>query len=194
MIAGLHSVTELKDLLKAKDSEMSDMAKAVADFGDTWKANDQEAYNSWMSQYDTLKSSYSRASVLAKAEIFAGSITPFVSDDNLPAETGYQQIISSLQQTPGVVSNGDFQDLFTRIQAARTVSGLQQYVETPITQPSKGSDTDLNLLQAADKAQKQIDKAVPSKSKTGIVIAVAGIGVIGFALMQINQFRRISKI
>ena len=197
-IAGQHSVTELKALLANKDSELADMAKAVDEFGDTWKSQDPNAFNAWNKQYLTLKYLYNKAYVLAKAEIFAGELTPFISDDNIPAETGYQQIISSLQQTPGVVSSGDFQDLFNRIQAARNSAGLPAYEETPLVQPTKGSDTDLNLLQSADQAAKALDKAgkaadkaLPSKATLGIGIAILGIGVIGFTAMQLNQFRKV---
>ena len=110
-------------------------------------------------------------------------MTPFISDDNLPTETGYQAVISSLQKTPGVVSPGDLQDLFNRIQSSLVSQGLPQYVESPVAQPTKGSDTDLNVLQAANAAINKLP--TPSTMNKGVVIAVcAGLGIAAISALK----------
>ena len=53
-ILGQHSATETKDLLKAKDGEMADLAKAFALFGPKWQAADSKAYSAWLSDYNAL--------------------------------------------------------------------------------------------------------------------------------------------
>ena len=190
-ILGQHSVTELKDLLKAKDSNLADMAKAASSFGPKWKVSDPSSYSAWMSDYNLLKAGYSLAAIEAKAEILGGEMTPFVSDDNIPAETGYQAVISSLQKTPGVVSTGDFQDLFSRIQTAQKQAGQAPYKESPTPQPTKGSDTDLNTMNAATDALNSLPTGVPKspndvKRDLGILTALIGICAVGFAVVQVQ--------
>ena len=182
-ILGQHSATETKDLLKAKDGEMADLAKAFSSFGPKWQAADPKAYSAWLSDYNALKAAYSLSSAEAKAQIALAEMTPFISDDNLPTETGYQAIISSLQKTPGAVSPGDFQDVFDRIQASLVSQGLPQYVESPVAQPTKGSDTDLNTLQAANAVINKLPSA--STMNKGVVIAVcAGLGIAAITALK----------
>lgn len=171
MILGQHSITEVKDLLKAKDSELADMQKAFVSFGPTWSKSDAATFSAWSKDYDSLKNRYAIASTEAKAEIVAGEMVPLLSDDNIPSETGYQAVIHSLQPVPGTVTTGDLQDLFTRIQAAQVNAGQQAYKETPVQQPTKGSDTDLNVLNAATAAQKAIEKNKPSPAvQAGLIV------------------------
>jgi hypothetical protein len=192
-ILGQHSVTELKDLLKAKDANLADMSKAFSSFGPAWKSQDPSSYSSWSSDFNLFKSGYSLASIEAKAEILGGEMTPFVSDDNIPAESGYQAVLSSLQKTPGVVSAGDFQDLFNRLQAAQKQAGQTPYKESPTPQPTKGSDTDLNTMNAATGVLNSLPTVVPTtpsaaKRDVGILLGLAGVGLVGFALVQVNTF------
>lgn len=160
---------------------MNDMANAVKSFGPTWQKSDPSGYTAWKSDYDTLVSKYNEASVVAKAEILGGHMTPLLSNDVIPAETGYQGVINSLQQNFGTTTKGDLQDLFNRIQQARVSNGLQPYVENTLVQPTKGSDADLNVMNSIP--------AVPSssKKKVGLALFAGAAGLLGYAAIQMKS-------
>ena len=186
MILGQHSVSELKLLLKNKDSELADMQKAFASFGPSWSKSDPATFSAWSSDYDNLKRRYGMASVEAKAEIIGGEMVPLLSDDNIPAETGYQAVIGALQAQSGVVNKGDLQDLFNRLQAAQTSQGQATYTETPLTQEEKGHDTDLNVLQVATKAQDVIDAAAKKTKPSATTEAVLIVGGVAVGLLALK--------
>lgn len=155
---------------------MADLAKAFNSFGPKWQTSDPTAYNAWLTDYNNLKSAYNMASTEAKAEITLGEMTPLISDDNLPAETGYQAVISSLQKVSGLVSPGDFQDVFTRINNAMLAANQGPIVETPLVQPAKGTDTDLNVLQTTNALAKGLP--TPAHLGTGIIVGLCAMAAL----------------
>ena len=195
-ILGQHSVTELKSLLAAKDSEIADMDKAFTTFGPTWSKADGPTYRAWFLAYTLFKSAYNIAWVEAKAAILAGELVPFVSDDNIPAETAYQGVMYTVLNTgtDGKVNPGGLQDLFDQIQAAQKNAGVAQYTETAIVQPPKGSDTDLAALQAANAAAKAIEDAKKKAAAAASSPYAKGLLIGGIALLGLAGITAIKSV
>jgi hypothetical protein len=186
-IAGLYSVAELKDLIAAKDTELQTLATAAASFEPTWKASAPSTEAAWQTDYQNLLSRYSLVRAEAEATISAGEFTP-LPDADIPADTQYHLVLGALQQTSGVVSPGDFQDIWDRLNAAIvatpsvSVNPLTQ--GPPVPQPGKGTDTDLSAYQTTDSITRAL--VTPSgdagAGKPGWLLTAGVIGVVVYAI------------
>ena len=136
-VAGFYTVAELKDLIAAKDVEMNAMALQIVK-GDAGIQSDFRA----------LQDRYQKARATAIAA--EGSMYSYITPDSLNVASGaadfaYKQIITALQQVPGVVSKGDKQDIANRL----INKGWKPTYKVP--QPKKGSDVDEVVYKGARK-------------------------------------------
>jgi hypothetical protein len=160
-VLGQQSVAELIDLLKDKDYLVAQTQSAynaqpqVVDTSDPLWATQWAAF---MSRWNAARSSAQTAIDLAKLNIF-------VSNSLLAAQSEYDGILKALQQTPGTVQTGDFDDLSLRLQKLVPVD----YSQAP--QPDQTIDADLTGYQAADTAVKTVEageKAAGNAIKIGL--------------------------
>jgi hypothetical protein len=149
-IRGLWSLAELKDLLVAKDQEMTRLESSWRGFDPTWMSYDSAADNAWMSDFNALKARYGAARAVANRAIALSDAAPDKQPErDIPADAEYRGILRALKAQDGVVSSGDLQDLFTRLQVVinqRNAATGQSPVSigAPVWQPMKGSDADLS--------------------------------------------------
>lgn len=180
-ILGQHTVTELRDLVKAKDEDLRQFQLGYEDFAPTWKAKDPVAFEAWTKAWKALKTRYSNAKTMANITFSAQKVNP-LSEDETPAEGAYSAILRSLQKVEGTVSPGDKQDLFNRIVAAGKA------LDYKVPQPD-GKDVDLQVYLLADKAKKQVDAVggIASSPWTW-----AGIGALALGgLYAANKVRKL---
>lgn len=158
---GLHTVNETKDLIKAKDIGIADVEKARA-------ALSAPPDDTWDSQWSDFKNRYNIAKAAAITEI-ATTTNPLVSNNYQTVELGYQGILDSLSKTPGTTQPGDFQDLWSRANAA-SVTPIPDHT-AEIQPDSNTTDPDLNLLN-------NLPSAPTVKSKTAFIIGASIVGTI----------------
>jgi hypothetical protein len=155
MIGGKYSVGELHDLVIAKDSELKSLEDAWRGFDPSWLTIARAADDQWMNDLNALKARYGRARDSAQQAIDAAKKSG-KADNTVVADGQYRAILSALQVQSGLVSPGDLQDLWNRLQSAidahAAASGAQAapIAEAPVWQPVKGSDVDENQLKMAD--------------------------------------------
>lgn len=177
MIDNMYTIAELDDLLAAKDVEMGAIDKE-------WKAwvtgqPTTPEIAQWQSDYNGLFSRYAAAKSDANTAISLAEIT-VLPNTAIPADAQYKEVLRALQQTDGVVSQGDFQDLWNRL---TSMTGAP-IPEPPVPQPTKGSDLDLTAYQGATAVTKVVDKGLAAAqgvnwTHVAVVGAVAlGAGVV----------------
>jgi hypothetical protein len=158
MISGKYSLDELKDLLVAKDQEMVALEKAWRAFDPTWMGLDSAGDNAWLADFNALKARYAAARTVANAKAASAVDTsPSRKPDNeIVADAEYRGVLSALQKQSGLVSPGDLQDLWNRLQGVQNAHAVSvgqapaPIAEAPVWQPGKGSDVDENRLKMAD--------------------------------------------
>jgi hypothetical protein len=145
MIAGLYSVAELKDLIKAKDYDLDQLGAHYAAFAPTWVNADSASFVAWTDDWSKLQQAYDAARADGETAISEASLV-LGSDNDIQADAPYRAILTALnptwaQDTP---APGSLIDLDARLSAA---SGAQtDYSQQP--QPTPGTDADLNALNA----------------------------------------------
>lgn len=168
-ILGHQTISELKDLINAKDTNLAQVQKAYDEYASTWTAKDSVAASQWASEWANLKNQYAQARAKAETSFTSAALTP-IADKNIPAQDSWDAVIHSLQLIPGTVSKGDLVELVGRLNDA----GKQFAMPTP--QPRRGEDTDLDAYNWLPKIP-----GIPHNPKSlmfaGLTIAaVAGVG------------------
>ncbi len=174
MIGSLYSVAELRDLLVAKDQEMKALEDAWRAYDPTWMGVDSAGDNVWMADFNTLKARYGAARGSANAAIALGEASK-KPDNEIAADGEYRGVLRALQVQSGLVSAGDLQDLWNRLQNAMTAHAVASGFKPPVIhvpggvwQPTKGSDVDLNRLQGLEND--------PIATSVGLAMHAAGLG------------------
>lgn len=179
-ILGKHTVSELKELLDAKDyqiRQVDEKAKSI------FSHLDQDWQNDWSMFLDRWKLARGKANSMITKTLLANS---FVGPTVMPAEDEYQAVLHALTHTTGTVQKGDFQDLSNRVDAISKID----FSKTP--QPN-ALDLDLAGFKNADSTKKAIDEAARQAaegakaaaggakdflgSNTGLIVA-GGAGIV----------------
>jgi hypothetical protein len=177
-VFGDRTIAELRDLVAAKDVEMSELDAAIAAFGPTWAEKDIDAVTAWDRDWTALLARYAPARVAAQKKLDS---TGPLSDDWTPAEGEYERLIRSLQKEDGKTSPGDHIDLVGRIIDAG--AKLDYRVPQPVA-----NDVDLSTFLRASKVLKEIDPGLIGKAGFSTIETV-GIGA-GLALLALLLLRR----
>lgn len=178
-VLGAPSMTELQDLIAAKDADIANVKNTGASA--TW--SDPIAQEDWNRDFSALESRYDTARTEAALGISAATaslntspltfipatLAPATTLSMVPAGALYDNVVRALQQTAGVTSTGDLVDLATRVPGG--VAGIA------IPQPGSGTDFDLNVMQAADSTIKNVIQPVGAALKTGAEIGLGTITV-----------------
>lgn len=135
-ILGQHTVSELRDLVTDKDSQMAQVQSA-------YDANASRVDSSWLSDWNALKSRYASARNAASVVMTLAKTSP-IPDSTLPAEDTYQAILTALTKTPGSYTDQDWQGLYNRLTAA-----IGSAPPVVAVQPVS-TDVDLNTFNAAN--------------------------------------------
>jgi hypothetical protein len=144
-IADLFSVAELKDLLTAKDYDLTQMGDHYAAFSPTWVNSDNATFLAWTNDWNALNTAYAAAksdaqTIIDEAEFIIGS------DATISADSQYRAVLSALNSTwaQNTPAPGSIIDLEARL---ATASGqATDYSTQP--QPTPGTDADLDALNA----------------------------------------------
>lgn len=147
-IAGQHTADELRDLLAAKDHDLSELDRIRGDFLPKWTERDPAAAKDWSTDYDALKSRYALAhSKATQAIAFAGRgisnpVGQAAPASLLATESAWGSVLRALKQNEGSITKGDLQDLAARLKDAGATLDMG-----PTVQPGK-TDDDLSALNA----------------------------------------------
>lgn len=188
MILGIPAVSDVRDLVAAKDAELASIYKQYLAFKSQWDAKDAAASGKWLSDYQALKARYNAARALAQKAITSASQSSLPSAfDITPAGDEYYGILDALKIV-GEPTKSAVGDVYSRLIAAGAPK--TNYV---VPQPLPGTDFDLNLYQATGNVLEAIDPGLVGKQGTStlekIVIGasiIGAIGTIGFTLAEIN--------
>jgi hypothetical protein len=199
-VMGVYSVAELHDLINAKDVEMAAIGGQIAHAPAAQLQADPTLKTDWQALFDR----YSAAKTVAQAAISHAmqlaarvsssslqSLNPFnyIADSILGAPSdatnatpevnaAYQGIITALQQTPGVVSEGDKQDIAARLMKA----GWKPKYKVP--QPEKKSDVDQQIYQKTDPSNIHIPSFhIPAWVWVG---GAAAVGLLGYTAIKVG--------
>ena len=209
MISGKYTVAELRDLLKAKDADLTQLEAAWRAFDKTWMSYDSAADNAWMADFNALKQRYGAARAAAgKVLALADPLLNSIGEAFTPADAEYRGLLRALQKTDGVVSAGDLQDLYLRLQTAMNqhAASIGQPAPAPISptavQPT-ALDPDLLKIQvvnaATDPIVNQVNAAmasaglavgghkVPDHSTRNLLLAGGGITLAALAALKLGR-------
>jgi hypothetical protein len=169
---GQPTVSELSDLLKAKDYEIGRIWQSYSAMKDAWWGRDQAAMSDWVSDWNGLNARYDKAKSIAKWTIWMTTV-PSIT----PCPNEWQAILQAVKQDKTKISKGDLQDLYNRLQAAGAVV---TFPRTP--QPAKGSDVDLEVTNTLKPVS--VLEMLPSASTMGGVLA-AGAAAAGLVVLLV---------
>jgi len=185
-IGGKHTIAELSDLLEAKDPLIPALEQNWRVFHPIWMQTNPGADAAFKKDLDDLKSRYSRETLMLHTVIDA---VPSFMENITPAEDAYAGVISALQKHPGVVSPGDLQDLWNRlndaVQANQSAHGLPPapLYEPPTLQPRKTSD----IEETAYKNLGWLDPTAKKGKETFGWLAV--VGALGLGIFVVLGLR-----
>lgn len=177
-ILGQHTIAELKDLVKAKDYQVTQVQKAAAAFDADWKRNDPLVRDRWVADWLAFVARYRAARAKADDAIESAKGVFAVREDVNPAEKVYQGVLDALKPAEAYTET-DFQGLHNRLVAA-------QKKPVPFTsnpQP-KANDPDLNAYKAVDDTAKAVERAAKDvvTSKTFLLGSLVGLGFLYVAV------------
>lgn len=124
MLFGHHTVDELMDLVRAKDSDMAELAKQRAGAPQVAQIDP-----SWDHDYATLKGRYDAAHKLVDNAIAAAHYNLTTPNGLIPAESEYQALLHAISPTPNTVTQDSLSGLSGRL-AKIGVRGTPGY-QTP---------------------------------------------------------------
>lgn len=142
-----YNAQELKDLLAAKDAEISGTLSAFSQIESSWQQTDPTSESAWYQDWEAFKARYDSTTsgprnALAQDELAAS--LPLVSLTSIDETYNYQRVLLAVNRNwPGQWQAGDLTDLETRLTAAYSALGQSEPV-TPIPQPTPGSDSGLD--------------------------------------------------
>lgn len=185
MIAGQHTVAELRELLAAKDFDIAavqDVANAALG---PWHTTNPGEATAWGIDWAKLLARYGIAKGDAELAIAAAAIAVLTPDNLIPAESPWRAVLHALTPTPGVLTPDSFQGLVMR---------LQGWLGHPLDftgQPQPTStDADLVAFQATDSALKALPP-IPGLNapdlSTGTKVAICG--GIGLAILLVLKLK-----
>jgi hypothetical protein len=137
-ILGIKSMTDLKDLIAAKDKEFQVLQTAISSTPTSSPPWPPNGYAAWYKDYQALVSVWQPARTTAMA-----AITAAWGPSNL--QTGqpyYDNLLHIIQPITNTTTPGSLPDLFGRLNA---VQAVPSYI---IPQPTKDADQQLALSQA----------------------------------------------
>lgn len=154
MFLGSYTISDLIDLLNAKDAEMKGLDDAFIQVRDKWQNTDPNGYTDFSIDYANLKQRYSDAKLAANIRITA-SKTEIAPASTINADTEYNAVLSALAPGGHTTTKGDLVDLVGRVQA-------QGGKDTAITPQPTAIDIDEQVFLASD----AVAKATPSPIKS----------------------------
>jgi hypothetical protein len=144
-LLGIKSMTDLKDLIAAKDVEFRALHDAVSGTPLTSPPWPPNGYASWFKDYQALVSKWQSARGAAQVAIdAAGSffLNPLGNLDSMSGQPFYDNIIKTLQPVPNTTSPGDLGDLHARLNAIKPIAAYT------VPQPTQGADQQIAAYQA----------------------------------------------
>ena len=182
-VLGAPSLAELRQLCISKDAEVSQIDAIAVAFRPQWTARDPNAAAAFYKDWDALKNRYAVARANAQAALNSARWV-LLSDSSIPAQDRWDELLASLQKKEGVVSPGDLQDLYDKLDAAITAAGLK-HAKLSVPQP-QGGDLDMDVYRAAEAARKATVEAARKAVESGkealtpswTTIALMSVGVL----------------
>lgn len=167
MFLNQYTVNETKQLIAAKDIEMTGLAKGRAKLG-------RSPDPTWDQDFEKLSDNYKVARAAAIVIITAESAsTPLVPNDILTSDTAYHIVLDSLAHPKdgASYSTGDLQDLYNRL---ANVLPMESY-----TLPQPTTDIDLSVYKGA----KGATDAITPSNKTLWYVGGAAAALLGIAVL-----------
>lgn len=179
-VAGWYTVSELKDLVAAKDATMRNLAREFSEISPL-----PFDFTVFLPAYQALTERYQAARAVAQKAI-DDAVGAWRPTNMILADTEYRGLLASLNSrweehtwAPGDGSIEDLSDQLAKFGA--TGKGAE-----PIPQPQKGSDVDLTTMQQSDQVLKGLSN-LPTlfDTKHLVLYAIVGGVVVLFVLPRV---------
>ena len=183
-ILGQPSASELQDLLKSHDYEISQIKVGYDKIRPSWEASDPAAAAAFAKDWADFQTRYTTASAVA-----TGAIASMLGLTGFPSpqvSLAWYAVLRAMKQDDGTISKGDLQDLYNRLAAAGASSAIDL---SKMPQPTS-VDADLETFKAADAATKKIETGAASLKSAGLTLwpyVLGGALAIGGTVLLVNS-------
>lgn len=138
-----YNAAELKDLLAAKDAEVTGTLASFNGISGTWQGVDPGGESAWAADWQKFKDNYDSVTSNAKSVLAHDELLP-VPLTWVDATYTYQAVLRAVNRNwPNAWGPGDLSDLEARLQAAYVATN-QTEPSFPIPQPTPGTDSGLD--------------------------------------------------
>ena len=206
----VHTISEVQDLIRAKDTEIGVIDKNFANLKNpAWKSS--PVGQAWLSDWNALKFKWGTAKGAAQLQIVKAEMTP-LPDAMIPAESAYAELTAAaegitsvpnmtmayLASIPGplgtiggiigptiqegVVHPGGLQDLYNRLNEISPSLTAEDKAIGPSIQPRPHTDVDLEVFKVASELTKKTE-AVPWKK----ILVGVGLAFGGYAYLSLRK-------
>lgn len=147
-----YNAAELRELLAAKNVDLSNNEQAASAFETTWAASDAGSAAMWWTDWATMRDAYNRAqddansylSYVTNDESLAFGTT---KDTDYDATASYSEVLTALNSSwqENTPAPGSFDDLVARLDAAMaSLNYVSPVKPQPIPQPNPANDSGVN--------------------------------------------------
>lgn len=138
---------ELKDMLAAKDTEVSNTAASFAQIQSSWQSSDPQGESTWYADWRAFLTRYASGTQGARNALSQDELAaklPLVSLTSIDETFNFHAVLLAVNRNwPGEWQPGDLADMENRLQAAYAALGQPEPSGQPIPQPTPGSDSGL---------------------------------------------------
>jgi len=193
MILGQYSIGDLDDLLKAKSYDIGRLQTLWTQLQGPWLSVDQIAANDWQADWNLFSTKWNNAASTASAIVSDAKATqaPIAL---MPANDIYLSLLHILKQKDGVISKGDYDDLFQRLSAANLQLSNMGDFSNWNTPQAQNTDADIDIMQLSDHiigSPSQHANWEEEAKKDLKIAGVIGLGVLiayGLTVRELNKF------
>lgn len=179
-VLGKNTVGDVVDLLNAKTYDVNRLEANIFAFQPHWGQVDPSALNDFMYDWTEFLARWGTAVDAANGTIRALPNAPLAL---IPDQGDFDALLRALKKVDGVISKGDYDDLWKRLNDANTQwGGNADFSNWNTPQPTM-PDADITALQLADEVlgSPSSHKAAESELKKDLTIAGVAIGVAAVA-------------
>ena len=215
-VAGFHTVTEVNDLIRAKNTEIGVIQSDYDRLNNAaWKSSPEG--QKWLSDWRTFQAKWAAAVTSAQPSLVAAKAMVFIPDNAIPAEEVYTTLVGAAegiatvpgltwanltamlgpvgtvvdilhpaQKQEGYTHPGGIQDLFSRLSAVSPTLMAEDAAIGKKIQPTAHSDVDLETFKVLDKAKHEIEKA-PEEIPWKRILFGVGLAFGGYAYLSLRK-------
>jgi hypothetical protein len=193
MILGQYSVGDLADLINAKTYDINRLQSLWNTVGDSWKAVDGSAASDWQSDWDGFLVRWNTAYGNAAPELKNAADNPSVPTAIIPANDSYLAMLHALKQVDGVITKGDYDDLWQRLNDANGKVGNAGDFSNWNTPQPVNADADIDIIKLSNEIigspseEKNLEKIIEKDLLIAGAIGIGALAAYGLLLRQLSK-------